>query len=239
MFLRKKLSIIMTTLFLLNQKAIADQNTNQNLDIKIISQVIEDYNEKLRPQKKKLVNKILEILDTFPEDYFLKILKTCNDKSFSKFSFLAEAITLLNAIVDKQSDEILEQELKETKIKTFKCILDGVKNSITPDIMSRVNVQIQADFKNEIFSQEDEVYIIAAVGAPLLNIATQLVKLAIYTNLSDTHSIRNLIDFDLEHNALSFKKENTKYCNIILNDDEILTVKILYNNQEVKFQLKN
>ena len=238
MFLGKKLSIIMATLFLLNQKAIADQNDNQNLDMKIISQVIEDYNEKLRPQKKELVNRILGILDSFPEDYFLKILKNYNNNEFKELSFLAEAFTILNSVIDKESDEILEQKLEETRSQTFKCVLDDLKKSITPDITSRIDIQIHTNFKNEIFSQEDEVYIIAAVGAPLINIATQLAKLTLYTNLSDAHYIRDLINFDLKHNTLVFKIGNVDVCNIVLNDDESLTIKILYNNQEIKFQLK-
>ena len=249
MFIRKKLSIIMATLFLLNQKTIADQNANQNLDMKMISQVIEDYDEKLRPQKKELINRILEILDSFPEDYFLKILKTYESSEFNQLASLAKSMTLLNALVDKESDENLEQKLKEIKIKAFKCILDNLKDSITPDIKSRINIQVHANFKNEIFSQEDEVYIIAAVGAPLLDITTQWAKLALYTNLSNAHCIKDLIDFDLKHNTLVLKKEsinfcnfvlndkeNINFCNIVLNDDESLTVKIFNNKQEIASQ---
>ena len=158
----------MVTLFLLNQKTISsDQNTNQNLNMRMISQVIEDYNEKLRPQKKELVNKILEILDTFPEDYFLKILKTYESSEFNQLSFLAEAITILNSLIDKNLDETLEQKLEETRSRTFKCILDDLKDSIASDVKSRIDIQVHANFKNEIFSKEDEVYIIAAVGTPI------------------------------------------------------------------------
>ncbi len=235
-FRRSKLSITLAILFLLNQTTIANESISQNLDMKIISQVIEDYNEKLRPQKKQLVNQILEILDSFPEDFFIKIIKTYNGNGFKQFSFLAEAITILNSLMDKNSDEILKQKLEETRSKTFKCILDDLKDSITPDIKSRINIQVHANFKNEIFSQEDEVYIIASVGVPLLNIATQLLKIAIYTNLSNAHGVRDLISFDLKCNTLSLKKENTKYCDMILNDDESLTVKIFNNKQEISFQ---
>lgn len=227
----------MVTLFLLNQKTISsDQNTNQNLNMRMISQVIEDYNEKLRPQKKELVNKILEILDTFPEDYFLKILKTYESSEFNQLSFLAEAITILNSLIDKNLDETLEQKLEETRSRTFKCILDDLKDSIASDVKSRIDIQVHANFKNEIFSKEDEVYIIAAVGVPLLNIATQLLKTAIYTNLSNAHCIKDLIDFDLKHNTLILKKENTNFCNVVLNDDESLTVKIFNNKQEILLQ---
>lgn len=227
----------MVTLFLLNQKTISsDQNTNQNLNMRMISQVIEDYNEKLRPQKKELVNKILEILDTFPEDYFLKILKTYESSEFNQLSFLAEAITILNSLIDKNLDETLEQKLEETRSRTFKCILDDLKDSIASDVKSRIDIQVHANFKNEIFSKEDEVYIIAAVGVPLLNIATQLAKLAVYTNLSNAHCIKDLIDFDLKHNTLILKKENTNFCNVVLNDDESLTVKIFNNKQEILLQ---
>ena len=227
----------MVTLFLLNQKTISsDQNTNQNLNMRMISQVIEDYNEKLRPQKKELVNKILEILDTFPEDYFLKILKTYESSEFNQLSFLAEAITMLNSLIDKNLDETLEQKLEETRSRTFKCILDDLKDSIASDVKSRIDIQVHANFKNEIFSKEDEVYIIAAVGVPLLNIATQLLKTAIYTNLSNAHCIKDLIDFDLKHNTLILKKENTNFCNVVLNDDESLTVKIFNNKQEILLQ---
>ena len=226
----------MATLFILSQKAIADTNVSPNLDMKIISQVIEDYNEKLRPQEKELVNRVLETLDSFPEEYFLKIVKTYNNNEFKELYFLVEAVTVLNSIVNKKSDEVLEQELKETKFKTFKCALDDVKNSITSEVKSRINIQIHANFKNENFSQDDEIYIVAAIGVPLLNIAAQLLKLAIYTNLSNADGVRDLINFDFKYNTLGFRKENTKYCDVILNDDKSLTVKIFNNKQEISFQ---
>ena len=235
-FRRSRLSITLAILFLLNQTTIANESISQNLDMKIISQVIEDYNEKLRPQKKQLVNQILEILDSFPEDFFIKIIKTYNGNGFKQFSFLVEAITILNSLMDKNSDEILKQKLEETRSKTFKCILDDLKDSITTDIKSRINIQVNTNFQNEIFSQEDDVYIIAAVGIPLLNMFAQIIKFTLYTGLSDTHIIRNAIDFDLKHNTLSFKMENINLCNIILNDDKSLNVKIFNDKSETLLQ---